>query len=248
MTPAKPPWGAEPLRWAREAGAVLVRELRGEWRTRVALSGTVLFAVASLTLIGLSFHVQGGAGVIDAPVVAALLWMLTLFTAATGLGRVWVQEEERGTALALRLSARATVVWSGKFGANLLLLWGLTALAAPILLGLGDSANAARANHALLFCVLTVGDIGVAAVFTTTGALVAQASAKGGLLAALSFPLLMPLLLAGVHGTLAALGAGVPAGKAIPFAPGAGDLQVLASFAVVATVASLLLIDFVWND
>lgn len=235
--------------WAREALAIFAREVRGEWRTRVALSGTFLFAVCGLTLIALSLRVNGEGSAANQPgVTAALLWLLLLFTAATGLGRAYVQEEERGTALALRLTARGTTVWVGKWAANLLLLLALTLLATPVLLGL-INGNGSRANIGLLLCVLTVGDFGIAAVFTTTSALVAQASARGsGLLAALSFPVLAPALLSGVHGTLAALGVGTPPGQVIAFAQGSGDVQVLICYAVVAVAASLLLIDFVWNE
>ncbi len=80
---------------------------------------------------------------------------------------------------------------------------------------------------------------------TLTAALVAQASARSGLLAALSFPLLVPLFLAGVHGAKAALGVGNAAGG---WAAGVGDLQVLFSYAVIAVTASLMLFDFVWTD
>lgn len=182
-------------------------------------------------------------GVTPGPeIAAALLWVVIFFTAATGLGRSFVQEEERGTALALRLSARATAVWTGKYAANVVLLLALTALAAP---GLVTMLGVRIANAGLFFCVLLLGDLGLAAVMTMTAALVAQATARGGLLAALSFPVLTPLLLAGVHGIMAALGVGNPEGK---FAPGLGDLQVLGAYAVIAVTASLLLFDFVWND
>jgi ABC-type transport system involved in cytochrome c biogenesis, permease component len=228
------------LSWAREAGAVFAKEVRSEWRTRVALSSVALFAVGALTLIGLSLYV--GQGQTGPQTAAALLWVLVFFTAATGLGRAYVLEEERGTALALRLTARATAVWAGKFAANGLLLLALAALSAPVLLSL-LKVNAA--NLVLLACVLTLGCVGIAAVFTMTSALVAQSSAKGGLLAALSFPVLVPLLVAAVHGTNAALGVGNESGA---FAAGAGDVQLLGSYAVVAVTASLMLIDFVWNE
>lgn len=229
------------MQWAREAGAVLQKELATEWRTRVAVSGTLLFAVCSLTLLAMSLQGDGG-GSVRPGIAAALLWILILFTASVGLGRAFIQEEERGTALALRLTARATVVWAGKWAANVLLLFALVLVATPILLAM---LQIQIANYALLFCVLVSGVLGMAAVFTTTSALVAQASARGGLLPALSFPVLVPLLLAGVHGTRAALGVGNAGGA---FAPGAGDVQLLISYLVVSVAASLLLFDFVWND
>ena len=100
--------------WLREATAIFLKECRTEWRTRVALNGVGLFLLGSLTLIGLSFKDSK----VDIRGAVALLWILLLFTAATGLGRGFVQETERGTALALRLHARATAVWVGKFAFN----------------------------------------------------------------------------------------------------------------------------------
>jgi heme exporter protein B len=236
------------LRWAGEACAVFVKEWRTEWRTRVALSSVILFAVGAITLIALALRAAPEPGLDGegrATLAAALLWVVLLFTAATGLGRAFVHEEERGTSLALRMTARASVVWTGKFVANATLLLGLAALAAPILIGILEVPLGDSENPGLLVCVVSLGAIGVAAVFTMTSALVAQASAKGGLLAALSFPVLVPLLLAGVHGTKAALGVGNPSGQ---FGPGGGDVQLLFSYAVVAVTASLLLFGYVWDD
>lgn len=224
--------------WVRSATAIFMKDIRTEWRSRVAVLSVGLFALCSLTLIGLSL-----AGAKATPeVAAALLWVLTLFTAATGLGRVFVQEEERGTALALRLSAPGTAVWTGKFAANAVLLSVLAALSTPLLLMI---LGVKVANPTLLFCVSIMGVFGTAATFTTMAALVALSSAKGGLLAALSFPVLVPLFMAAVHGTKAALGLGESGGS---FASGAGDVQVLLSYTVISVTLSLMLFDFVWGD
>ncbi len=237
--------------WAREAWAIFVKELRSEWRTRVAVSSVGLFAVGSLLLVNLALRVEPAPGLSEparASLSAALLWTLLFFTAATGLGRAYVLEEERGTGLALRLWARATTVWAGKFGANAVLLGAVTLVTTPALLSLLSVGR--TVNPALLFCVLFLGVTGTAATFTFTSALVAQASAKGGLLAALAFPALVPLLLAGVQGTKIALGVTGAEGQFVraPFALASGDLQLLFSYAVISITASLLLIDFVWND
>ncbi len=105
---------------------MFAKEARSEWRTRVAAASLGLFVAGSLALIGLAFarlsprpddRVE-----INTQIAAALLWLLVLFTAATGLGRAFVVEEERGTAIALRLHGRPTAIWTGKFLANTLLI------------------------------------------------------------------------------------------------------------------------------
>lgn len=228
--------------WIGETSALFFKEIKTEWRTRVALSGTALFAAGTLTLTGAAL-----AGLpVRLETASAILWILLLFTASVGLGRAFVQEEERGTSLALRLHARATAVWTGKFLANLLLMLALSAVSTPVLLSI-LKVDLSSANPIALACVLLLGNVAVASVFTTTGALVAQSSARGGLLAALSFPVLSVALLAGVHGTQASLGVGVASTQGA-FVAARGDLQILASYSVVSIAASLLLFDFVWND
>jgi heme exporter protein B len=226
------------MSWMREARAVFLKEARTEWRTRVALSGIGLFTLGSLTLIGLALAGKS----VDSELLAGLLWIVMLFTAATGLGRAFVQETERGTALALRLHSRATAVWTGKFVANAALLLGLMLLATPVVLTI-VSVKAVRAvNYGALACVLVLGTLGVASVFTTMAALVAQTTARGGLLAALAFPLLVPAFQAGLHGTIAALSAQ----KAWESA--GQDSLTLGPYFVIVTVLALMLFEVIWNE
>lgn len=227
----------------REISAVLAKEVQTEWRTRVALSGVGLFLIGSLTLIGIGLNTA----VVDRTVVPALLWVLILFTAATGLGRVFVQEAERGTALALRLHADPLAVWLGKFVANALLLLALTALAAPLLLGLLQ-IEAKTVNVGVLASVLVVGDLAVASIFTTMAALVAQTTARGGLLAALAFPLLVPAFQVGLNGTKAAMGLGLKVLGKTAWQVAVGDIGVLSLFTAASVAVSLWLFDYVWND
>ncbi len=223
--------------------AVFLKEVRTEWRTRVALSGVGLFVVGALVLLGL--------GLKDASVsrltVGALIWVLALFTAATGLGRAFVQEAERGTALVLRLHVNPTDLWLGKFAFNAVLLLVLNALTAPVLFSLLH-INPETVNVGVLSSVLVVGTLAIAAVFTTMAALVAQTTARGGLLAALAFPLLVPAFQAGLNGTKAALGIGMEATNKTAWQVAAGDMMMLALYTAAAVTLSLWLFDFIWND
>jgi heme exporter protein B len=223
--------------------AVFLKEVRTEWRTRVALSGVGLFVIGSLLLLGLSLReakvsmggeVQGG-----------LIWVLALFTAATGLGRAFVQESERGTALALRLHARPTDVWLGKFAFNTILLLVLNAVMAPVLFSM---LPIRQVNVGVLACVLGMGTVAIAAVFTMMSALVAQTTARGGLLAALAFPVLVPAFQAGLNGTKAALGIGMEMLTKSAWQVASADLMTLGIYTGAALTLSLWLFEFVWND
>ena len=236
----------------REIRAVFLKELRTEWRTRVAAASTGLFALGGVTLTAMALHgrypvfLEQGA---RAAVAASLLWILLYFTAAAGLGRAFTLEEERGTALALRLTTRAAAVWTGKFLANALLLLILAAMATPLLLFALDIWRT-PVNVALLSCVVVLGSVGMAATMTFAAALVAQASAKGGMLAAISLPILAPLFVAAVDGSKAAMGGafGAATGQTPLFITGAEAVQTLIAYAIVSVTAALMIFDYVWND
>lgn len=236
------------MSWLAETRAMFAKEARSEWRTRVAAASLGLFVAGSLALIGLAFarlsprpddRVE-----INTQIAAALLWLLVLFTAATGLGRAFVVEEERGTAIALRLHGRPTAIWTGKFLANTLLILLLAGVTTPILvqiLGIDIVHPWALATSVALGCV------GVSAVFSFTGAVVAQTSARGGLLAALSFPVLLPQFAAGVDSTLRAIGYRATLQSDF-WATSAGGIIQLASYDAIAITAALLLFEHIWND
>lgn len=214
---------------ARSA-AVLGKDLRVELRTRYALSATALFAITCLTAV--SFAVGPQAGVREQ---AALLWLVLLFAALTGLARTFVAEHDQRTADALRLAAGPADVYLGKLLFNLALLLALAVVLVP---GYGLLMQLRPSDPLLLTAVLASGCWGLAAVLTCTAAMVAEARARGALGPVLAFPLLTPLLVMAIEGTAAALG-----GEA------RGWLQVrgLLAYAGIMTTIALLLFDVIWN-
>jgi len=236
------------LSWLAETTAVLAKEARSEWRTRVAAASLGLFVAGALALIGLAFARLSPSPElrleINTQIAAALLWLVILFTAATGLGRAFLVEEERGTAIALRLHGRPTAVWTGKFLANTAQILLLSAVTAPILFQiLGVDVR----HPVPLVLSVALGCTGVAAVFSFTGAVVAQTSARGGLLAALSFPVLLPQFASGVDSTLRAIGFRATLSTDFWSTSGGGIVQ-LASYDAIAITAALLLFEHIWNE
>ncbi len=216
--------------WAGEARAVLVKDLRVEFRTRYALSAVTLFAVTCLVAVGFTAGPQAGQRV-----QAALLWLVLLFAGLSGLARSFVAEEDGRTAESLRLAADAVAVYLGKLTFNVLLLWALCLILVP---GYQVTMHVRWQSPALLVAVLAVGSWGLAAVLTFTSALVARARARGALGAVVAFPLLAPLLVMAIRATAAAI-----EGDAL----GWYDVRGLIAFAGIMTTVALLLFEWVWN-
>lgn len=218
--------------------AVLRKDLLAEWRTRIAVNALFLFSFAVLVLVGYAVGPTRLAPEDRPTVNAVLLWIVLFFSAMTGLARVFVKEEEAGTAAALRLAAPPASVLLGKYLVNVVLLAAVTTFVVPLFLVLMSFEIAGP----LLFVVLLVlGVLGLAGACTFTAALVSKAAAKGALFAVLSIPLLLPPLVAAVSGTQIAA-------READFAAGRDFVVLLVAFDGVVTTAVFLLFDAVWRE
>ena len=223
--------------WIICAWAVFRKDLQVELRTRYALGAVLLFAVTTLIAVSAALS----STLVHTEVKAALLWIILLFAALSGLARVFVREEEAGTAPLLRLFAPATAVYAGKWLFNIALVFAVEIVSVPLFLVVLPVDDV---NYGLLFGVLFLGGAGLAGASTFVAALIAQASSgKSALFFIVAFPVLLPLLLIAVQGTVGAFDT-----VATHQAHSRADLGMLAIYALVMTTVSFLLFEYIWND
>ena len=224
-------------RWLAEVLAVAAKDLRAEFRTRVALNSLALFALTTLAAVSYTIGPYRLA-TDDRPfLLSVLMWIVIFFAALAGLDRSFVKEEESHTAPLLRLSAAPTVVWAGKLLYNLALIAVLMAMLVPlfcILMGF-DISMPWR-----FVVLLAAGGFTLAVTTTIIAAIIAQAMTRGALFSVLSLPLLLPLLIFLIQGTTA-----VSTGDSETFA---SSVQAVVSLGGAMTVASILLFPVVWRD
>lgn len=221
--------------WIRGATAVFLKDVRLEMRTRYAVNMLLLFVLSALLLMAFA----AGRTELDARLQTGLLWIVIIFSAAIGLGRSFVAEEERGTVLLLQLNVPGGQVFAGKLAFNFVLLLGVDIAAAGLF---GVFLELEVVDAGLLAASLAVGSLGLAGATTLLAAIIARASNRGPLLPVLLFPLLVPLLLSVVSAGRAALDGGDG------WAAATGDLVTLTGFAGVVITTAFLLFDYVWND
>lgn len=221
-------------RWLAGTWAIFEKDLRLEMRTRYAFNALLMFVLSTLLLILFSM----GQRPLAPQIQSALLWIVVLFSAAVGLGRAFVSEEEGGTVILLQVNATGTVVYTGKLLFNFALILVLNAVAFLIfMLMLGIRVEMPM----LLITTLLLGAIGLAGSTTLMAAIIARTSNRTTLLPVLLFPVLVPLLLASVGATRAAItGEG--------WASASDEVLTLAGYAGVAVTAAILLFDYVWHD
>ena len=211
--------------------AILRKECRSEWRTRYGLNSALLFAVTTLTSI--SFVVGKIADRTD--ILAALLWIVLVFAALASLAHTFVREVEGHTMTMLRLVASPTANALGKLGFNLLFLGVLEAVTVPLFLVL---VGGPPLHWDRFLAVLGLGSVALAAAATLVGAVIAQTRGRGALFAAVSLPILLPVLAGAVSGTRGQWN-GAPIGA---------ELRLLGAYAAALLGASLILYDHLWEE
>ena len=97
------------------------------------------------------------------------------------------------------------------------------------------------ASPGLFIITIIFGNFGLSAVLTIIAALISKANSKGSLYPVLSFPLLLPLLMATISSTWLSI-------DGTTFEQIAGDIQIIVSYTIVTITASFMLFDLVWSD
>jgi heme exporter protein B len=138
----------------------------------------------------------------------------------------------------LKLSSEGTIIFFGKLLFNLILLVLLAVLIIPLFIIL---LKTIPADWPIFLIGLVLGIIGLAGATTIIAAIVSKATIKGALFTVLSFPVLMPLLVAVIEITK---GSFLGDGSVNVSAP----LQLIVAYDVVMITLSVLLFDFVWQQ
>ncbi len=223
--------------YLNEAVAIWFRDLRSEFRTRYAINAILMFAVT--TLIAVSFSIGSfRIGEAERPFLyAVLLWIILVFSALSGLSRSFVKEEEAGTMDVLRLSARPQAVFLGKLFFNLTLLGALELIIVPAFILLMEYKIAFPG----FFAAMTISaGLGLGAGTTIVAAMIAQASARGALFSALSFPLLFPLMITAIKGCERAAVGMDPAGWP--------EVRIAVAYLIIMIIMSIFLFPLIWEE
>jgi len=222
------------LQLVRNAWYIFDKDIRQEYKTRYSVNAILLFAVVTLVAVSFSIGTFGASPGIK----SALLWIVLFFSAMSGLAHIFVREEEKHTADTLKLLAVPTAVFLGKFIFNLILFAIMEIVIVPLFFAV---MNFAVEGVGTFFVILALGSLGLSAGATIIAAIISKASAKGALFTVLAFPILLPVIVAGISGTNIAV-------TKSSLSAASSEIQMLFAYAVVVITGSILLFDFVWKE
>ena len=174
---------------AREIKLLLKKEIILEWRTRYALNGILLYVVGAVFICYLSFRLRGGA--LNVVSWNALFWIIMLFAAVNAVGKSFLQEQSGRLIYYYTIASPQGVIVAKMLYNSLLLL-----LLATICLVVFSGVMGNEVQNGGLFTVnLLLGAVGFSVTLTMVSGIAAKASNSSTLMAVLSFPIMIPLLL-----------------------------------------------------
>ncbi len=179
---------------------------RGAGLAQALLLGLVLIFVFSLSR-------QAGE-ILPAQTAATIFWLASLFTMVLAANALFSLEEESGARSGLILSpSPLAAVWCGKgFAAWLMLAAAQVAFLPAVVVFLGREPSGDAMGWALGVVAILLTDWGLAAVGALLGALAQGQSGRESLLSLILFPLVVPVLLAGIRLTTGFLSGAPPVG------------------------------------
>ncbi|TCD00892.1 heme exporter protein CcmB [Pedobacter psychroterrae] len=161
------------------------KELVLEWRSKYAINGVLLYVVSTVFVCFLSF-------VSVIPVTwNALFWIIMLFASINAVSKGFLQES-KGRQLYIYTLASPLALIISKTIYNVMLMMVLTVIALAFYMLVFDYVP----QDLGLYIVATIlGSLSFSTIFTMVSAIASKAGNGGMLMAILSFPVIIPVLI-----------------------------------------------------
>lgn len=210
---------------------LLKKEILLEWRSKYALNGILLYVISTVFVCYLSFKTTP-------PLVwNALFWIILLFAAINAIAKSFMQES-KGRLLYYYQIASPQAIILAKIVYNILLM----ILMATIALGFYSIVFENQVGDIwLYFIAVLIGAISFSTIFTMISAIASKANNNNTLMAILSFPVIIPLLMLIIKLSKNAMD-GLDRSVSID------EIAVLGGINLIVIVISLLLFPYLWRD
>lgn len=210
---------------------LLKKEILLEWRSKYALNGILLYVISTVFVCYLSFKTTP-------PLVwNALFWIILLFAAINAISKSFIQES-KGRLLYYYQIASPQAIILAKIIYNILLM----VLMATIALGFYSIVFENQVGDIwLYFIAVLIGAISFSTVFTMISAIASKANNNNTLMAILSFPVIIPLLMLIIKLSKNAM-------DGLDRSVSLDEIAVLGGINLIVIVISLLLFPYLWRD
>lgn len=216
----------------KEIGVLLRKEFMLEWKQKYAFNGLLMYVLCMVVVISLAFVNK-----LNPLTWNIIYWIIMLFVAINSVAKSFLSESP-GQALYLYGIASPRAIILSKLIYNLFLLGIVSTVA---LFSYSFLSEVRVENMGLMILITLMGSAAMSANLTLVTAIASKAANRGTLMAVLSFPLLIPVLLVLIRLSRYAV-EGLDAGLS------SDSYLMLGGITLVLTVISVILFPFVWRD
>jgi heme exporter protein B len=216
----------------KQVSALIGKELLSEWKQRYAFGGMLLYVISTVFVCKLCFIT-----VPDPLTWASLFWIIMLFAAVNAVAKSFLQES-KGRLLYMYTLASPQAIILSRIIYNVLLMFVLSILCYGFYaLLIGNLVQ----NSGLFLCCVILGSMGFSCILTMVSAIASKTNNNFTLMAILSFPIMLPLLLLLIRISKNAI-------DSLDWSVNFKYLAALLAFNVVVSVLAWLLFPYLWRD
>ena len=216
----------------REIITLLQKDIRLEIRQAYGINSILLYVVSTIFVCFLSFG-----GIIEKSSWNSLFWIILLFAAVNGASKSFIQENPARHIYYYTICHPQSVILA-KILYNIVLMLVVAFLSYLVFtLFMGDKVQ----NHFSFIILLILAAVGFASVLTMVAAIASRSSNNFALMAILSFPVIMPLLLSLIKASSILL-AEISLQSATPY------MLAIAALDLIVIILAYMLFPYLWRD
>lgn len=215
----------------QEVRTLINKDIVLEWRSKHAINSILLYVVSTVFVCYQAFKS------VDTLVWNALFWIILLFASINAISRSFVQESQYRQLYYYSITSARAIILS-KIIYNILLMTCLSVVAYCIYSLIFKNPVG---DPLLYFIAVLLGSISFATVFTMVSGISSKTGNNSTIMAILSFPVIIPLLIVLIKLSQNAL-------QGLDRAISYGEISVLLAINVITVTISLLLFPYLWRD
>ncbi len=220
------------MQLAAQVKHLVWKEIILEWRSKYAFNGVLLYVVSTVFVCYLSFVS------VEKLTWNALFWIIMLFASINAIAKSFIQESKgRHLYIYTLVSPSALIIAKTIYNSILMVILTLIAL---IFYSLVFDFPAGT-DILMYFMAATLGSLSFSTIFTMVSAIASKTSNGGMLMAILSFPIIIPVLIVLIKFAKNAI-------DGLDRTVSLDEIGLLAMINVLVMTVALLLFPYLWRD
>lgn len=173
---------------------LIKKEVLTEWRQRYAINGMFLYLLSTIFVCYMSFNLKSGT--IDNITWNALFWIIILFTSVNTVAKSFIQESQGRQLYFYSIASPEAIILSKIiYNTTLSIILALLGFVFYSMVMSGGIFAIEGMDYLYFLIAIVLGSMGFASCLTMVSAIASKARNSTSLMAILSFPVIIPIIL-----------------------------------------------------